>query len=70
VPPQKNWPVPPRDAKRVGVRAVEPILDIMDIPHQLIETDADVPRIAPAIIDAYENGHPTALLIGRRPAAP
>lgn len=60
----------PRDAKRVGVRAVEPILDIMDIPHQLIETDADVPLIAPAIIDAYENEHPTAFLIGRRPVAP
>ena len=60
----------PRDSKRVGVRAVEPMLDIMGIPHQLIETDADVPLIAPAIIDAYENEHPTALLIGRRPVAP
>jgi sulfopyruvate decarboxylase TPP-binding subunit len=60
----------PRDAKRVGVRAVEPMLDIMGIPHQLIETDADVPLIAPAIIDAYENEHPTAFLIGRRPVAP
>jgi len=59
--------VAPREAKRVGVRAVEPMLDIMGIPHQLIETDADVPLIAPAIIDAYENEHPTALLIGRRP---
>ena len=62
--------VAPRDTKRIGVRAVEPMLDIMGIPHQLIETDADVPLIAPAIIDAYENEHPTALLIGRRPVAP
>ncbi len=62
--------VAPRDAKRIGVRAVEPMLDIMGIPHQLIETDADVPLIAPAIIDAYENEHPTAFLIGRRPVAP
>lgn len=62
--------VAPRDAKRVGVRAVEPMLDIMGIPHELIETDADVPLIAPAIIDAYENEHPTAFLIGRRPVAP
>ena len=60
--------VAPRDFKRVGVRAVEPMLDIMGIPHQLIETDADVPLIAPAIIDAYENEHPTAFLIGQRPA--
>ena len=62
--------VAPRDAKRIGVRAVEPMLDIMGIPRQLIETDADVPLIAPAIIDAYENEYPTALLIGRRPVAP
>jgi sulfopyruvate decarboxylase TPP-binding subunit len=59
--------VAPRDFKRIGVRAVEPMLDIMGIPHQLIETDADVPLIAPAIIDAYENEHPTAFLIGQRP---
>jgi sulfopyruvate decarboxylase TPP-binding subunit len=62
--------VAPSDAQRIGVRAVEPMLDIMGIPRQLIETDADVPLIAPAIIDAYVNEHPTALLIGRRPVAP
>ncbi len=62
--------VAPRDAKRIGVRAVEPLCDIMGIPHQLVETDDDVHLIAPAIIDAYENQHPTALLIGRRPVAP
>lgn len=60
----------PAEARRIGVRAVEPILDIMGVPRDLIETDADVPRIAPAIADAYENQHPTALLIGRRPVAP
>jgi sulfopyruvate decarboxylase TPP-binding subunit len=62
--------VAPQDAKRLGVRAVEPLCDIMGIPHQLVETDDDVHLIAPAIIDAYENRHPTALLIGRRPVAP
>ncbi len=62
--------VAPRDAKRIGVRAVEPMLDIMGIAHQLIETDADVPLIAPAINEAYENSHPTAFLIGQRPVAP
>ena len=60
----------PKNSKRIGVRAVEPYLDFMGIPHQLVETDADVPVIAPAINDAYENEHPTALLIGRRPVAP
>ena len=62
--------VAPQDAKRIGVRAVEPMLDIMGIPRQLIETDDDVPLIAPAIVEAYENQHPTAFLIGRRPVAP
>ncbi len=60
----------PTEAKRVGVRVVEPILDLMGIPHHLIETDADVPVIPPAIVDAYENSHPVAFLIGRRPTAP
>ena len=62
--------IAPQDAKRIGVRAVEPYLDFMGIPHQLIETDADLPLIAPAINDAYDNQHPTAFLIGRRPIAP
>lgn len=57
----------PSGSKRAGLRAIQPILDLFNIPRDLIDTDADVPRIAPAIRDAYENGHPTALLIGRRP---
>jgi sulfopyruvate decarboxylase subunit alpha len=60
----------PKDAKRIGVRAVEPYLDFMGIPHELIETDDDIHLIPPAINDAYENQHPTAFLIGRRPVAP
>lgn len=62
--------VMPQDAHRIGVRAVEPYLDFMGIPHALVETDDDVHLIPPAINDAYENQHPTALLIGRRPVAP
>jgi sulfopyruvate decarboxylase TPP-binding subunit len=62
--------VAPQDAKRIGVRSVEPYLDFMGIPRVLIETDDDVPLIPPAIVDAYENQHPTAFLIGRRPVAP
>jgi len=57
----------PSDSKRIGHRVIEPILDLWGIPRDVIDTDADVPRIAPAIRDAYENSHPTALLIGRRP---
>ena len=59
----------PRNSPRYGVRIVEPILDAMGIPHQLINEEADVAKIRPAIDDAYKNSHPVALLIGRRPAA-
>jgi sulfopyruvate decarboxylase TPP-binding subunit len=57
----------PITSKRAGLRVIQPILDLFGIPRDLIDTDADVSRIAPAIRDAYENSHPTALLIGRRP---
>jgi sulfopyruvate decarboxylase subunit alpha len=60
----------PAGSKRAGLRVIQPILDLFGIPHDLIDTDADVPRIAPAIRDAYEKSHPTAILIGRRPAYP
>jgi sulfopyruvate decarboxylase TPP-binding subunit len=59
----------PRNSPRYGVRIVEPILDAMGIPHRLINEEADVAKIRPAIDDAYKNSHPVALLIGRRPAA-
>src|SRR5262245_51850810 len=58
----------PRNSPRYGVRIVEPILDAMGIAHHLINEEADVARIRPAIEDAYRNSHPVALLIGRRPA--
>src|ERR1700704_3694851 len=56
---------PPRNSPRYGVRIMEPILDAMGIPHHLINEDADVAKIRPAIDDAYKNSHPVALLIGR-----
>jgi sulfopyruvate decarboxylase subunit alpha len=59
----------PRNSPRYGVRIVEPILDDMGIAHHLINEEADVTKIQPAIDDAYRNSHPVALLIGRRPAA-
>jgi sulfopyruvate decarboxylase subunit alpha len=60
----------PTQSKKFGVRIIEPIVDVMGIPHQLIETDDDVHTIAPTIDDAYANSHPAVLLIGRRPAPP
>jgi sulfopyruvate decarboxylase subunit alpha len=59
----------PRESPRYGVRIVEPILDAMGIPHHLINEDADVAKIKPAIEDAYAKSHPVAFLIGRRPSA-
>ena len=59
----------PRNSPRYGVRIIEPILDAMGIPHHLINEDADVAKIHPAIEDAYAASHPVALLIGRRPSA-
>src|SRR5438876_3435745 len=59
----------PRNSPRCGVRIIEPILDAMGIPHHLINAEADVAKIAPAIEDAYAASHPLALLIGRRPSA-
>ena len=58
----------PRNSPRYGVRIVEPILDAMGIPHHLINEDADVAKVRPAIEDAYANSHPVALLVGRRPS--
>jgi sulfopyruvate decarboxylase subunit alpha len=59
----------PRESPRYGVRIVEPILDAMGIPHHLINEDADVAKIKPAIEVAYAKSHPVAFLIGRRPSA-
>jgi sulfopyruvate decarboxylase subunit alpha len=59
----------PRESKRIGLRVVEPILDLWGIPHDILHSDADVPRVAPALRDAYERSHPTAILIGRRPVS-
>jgi sulfopyruvate decarboxylase TPP-binding subunit len=58
----------PRASPRYGVRIVEPILDAMGIPHHLINEDADVAKIKPAIEGAYAKSFPVALLIGRRPS--
>src|SRR5262247_2253328 len=59
----------PRESPRYGVRIIEPILDAMGIPHHLINGEADIAKIRPAIEDAYKTSYPVALLIGRRPSA-
>jgi sulfopyruvate decarboxylase subunit alpha len=59
--------VAPRASPRYGVRIIEPICDDMGIAHHLINVDADVNKIQPAIEKAYRDSEPVALLIGRRP---
>ncbi len=63
----KEPDVAPTKSKRYGLRIVEPILDAMGIEHIYIDTDADVPRIAPAIEQAFAQSKTIVLLIGRPP---
>ena len=60
--------VPPKQAKRYGIRVVEPVLDAMQIEHELIETESDSTKIVPAIERAYERLAPVVIMIGREPA--
>jgi sulfopyruvate decarboxylase TPP-binding subunit len=61
---------PPRQSGRFRIRGVEPILDVLGIPHHLIDSDADVRLIRPGIEAAYRDNAPVAFLIGRPPVAP
>jgi sulfopyruvate decarboxylase TPP-binding subunit len=61
--------VPPTKSELYSVRIVEPILDTMGIRHELVETEADVAKIKPAIDWAYANSKPVAILIGCSPRA-
>jgi len=44
---------------------LEPTLKAWDLPHHLVETDEDVPKIGQAFREAAERRHPVAVLIGR-----
>lgn len=61
--------VPPIESKLYSIRIVEPVLNAMGIRHELVETEADVAKIKPAIDWAYANSKPLAILIGRSPKA-
>ncbi|MGH7824123.1 MAG: decarboxylase [Candidatus Binatia bacterium] len=63
----KERGVPPTKDKRYGIRIVEPVLDAMEIEHQLIEEPTDVAKIVPAVEKAYTSSLPIAMLIGREP---
>ena len=63
---EKEPGVPPTKSARFGVRIIEPILDAMGIPHELVELEGDARLIGPAIDKAYKSSWPGAVLIGRR----
>jgi hypothetical protein len=60
---------PPRQSGRFRIRIVEPILDVMGIPHHLIDSDKDIEMVRPGIETAYRDNWPVAFLIGRPPVA-
>jgi sulfopyruvate decarboxylase TPP-binding subunit len=60
---------PPRQSGRFRIRIIEPILDVMGIPHHLIEDDDDIGVIRSGIEAVYRDSWPVAFLIGRRPVA-
>jgi sulfopyruvate decarboxylase subunit alpha len=62
----KEPDVRPKDSTRYGVRIVEPILEAMGIAYHEIESEADVPKIKPAIDEAYAQSKPVVILIGQR----
>lgn len=57
----------PSQSRANGVRIIEPILDIMDLPYRLIETPDSVNTILADINRAYETPAPFCFLIGRPP---
>ena len=65
---EKEVGVMPRQSKKYGVRIVEPILEAMGIAYHNIEEDPDVPKIRPALDQAFADSKPVVLLIGQRPS--
>ena len=59
--------VPPKQSRRYGLRIVEPVLEALEVQHHLVEVDADIGKIQPAIERAYADSVPLALLIGASP---
>jgi sulfopyruvate decarboxylase TPP-binding subunit len=59
--------VQPTESKNYGVRIIEPVLDAMGVEHAFVEQAGDVPKIVPAVEEAYARLAPTVVLIGREP---
>ena len=63
----KEPDVAPTQSRKYGVKIIEPILDVMGIPHHLVERDSDAGQISAIIDKTYTNSSPSAILIGREP---
>ena len=55
------------DAINYSVRIIKPILQLMGLKTVLIESDADIFKIAPSVSYAYEFEQPVCFLLGSSP---
>lgn len=53
----------PSESDKVGVRVVEPILDLLGVGHMLVDSPGDVGQVTHAIDEAYETSRPYVFLI-------
>lgn len=60
----------PHQSAAYGVRIVQPILEVMELSHSLIEDPGDEEQIVPAVETAYATSRPHVFLVGRAPKAP
>ncbi len=57
----------PRDSEHYGIRILEPILEVMKLDCRVLDSDAEVAEVAPAIERAYRESRPLVFLISRSP---
>lgn len=58
--------VPPQDSANALVRLTGPQLDLLKIPHDLLEDDSQVAVLGAALEEAGREGRPHAVLIGEQ----
>jgi len=63
----KEDDVPPENSRQFGVRIVPRILQVLDIPYHVIESDQDSSALTSSIDAAYDESRSVAFLIGRSP---
>ena len=54
----------PRESDKHIVRVAQPVVDALEIDHELLSFGADVAKIKPAIDKAYETSRPVVLFVG------